>query len=625
MDSSFAPVKSSKSGSLLTLCDSSIFDNDFVLSGFSTNTDETSGTFTKYSLYFIVPNLKELRSEDELTYDSHHDQSFADLESKSTIFDKPFRRSLSLETLKNQKKNEISEFGMIQKLKRKSKSIESFGLIRSNSSISGISDSKTKKVPSKISSSWATVIKDTGILYTPKKSDTSISHKQSINSLNNIFSRKYSKENLETKKTELLKVFKMNQETKNLEESDTENIFQRTFLNSSENHVTVKQLVDYLTTSLAKLINVLKDQGFLVDFFMVFRNFMTSLELMEDVIQRFRYSLDDSEKMGKFIRVRIFVALRHWLTNYWDVDFHHSKHLGAKLRSFLFCTGEFESILETDIRIIQNIKDIMIIEMNKSQTNSRKCHSHLENELKNDGENKSQIPNSIFRGLKNRRMKSMSQLKFQLEIDSQNHKNLRISSSHQILKCIKSEELILKRSSKNTEVKKPTINQELVAIAISAYESKINEKNIDMKGWSNLSYTLKNLQTPHNFSLTNGFRSFILDYDSDDIAKQFCLLEQKLIRQVPWMQLLDVEIWTQKRNMLPIIDQPFMVSRFNQETWNSEEGIPALVNRSNLTSSWVVNEIIRTSELMSTSDCVKIVEKFIQIAQVFDRLKKRLL
>ncbi|KAJ1545544.1 Guanine nucleotide exchange factor lte1 [Nowakowskiella sp. JEL0078] len=415
-------------------------------------------------------------------------------------------------------------------------------------------------------------MKDSMIPYpTHKKFDTQISHKQAINSINNIFSRKYSKEHFELKKTSagVPNIVILNEETEIFEESYVGNMFQRTFLKSSENHVTVKRLVDYLTTS--------PDHG----------NFMTPLELMDDVILRFLSSLGGPDKMEKFSRVRIFVALRHWLTNYWDVDFCHSKHLFAKLRSFLFCTGEFESITETDNRIIQNLQDIMLSEINKSQTNKHTNHSNFESESKNE-RGKLQISNSIFRGLKYRH--------------TLNFRTAKTSERRQVINYLN-----------NAEVQKSTINQELVTISMSAYEGKISEKNIELKGikgWSNLTNSLKNFQTPLNFAITNGYH-----YDSDEIAKQFCLLEQNLICHVSWMQLLDIDIWTQKRISSPILDESFVISRSDQETWNTKEGIRALIDRSNLTSNWVIKEIIHTSLSMNTSDCVKLVEKYIQIAQ----------
>ncbi|KAF2200565.1 hypothetical protein GQ43DRAFT_456349 [Delitschia confertaspora ATCC 74209] len=63
------------------------------------------------------------------------------------------------------------------------------------------------------------------------------------------------------------------------------------------------------------------DYELLSDFFLTFRSFLSSKELTAYLISRLRWAVDRQDDFGRIVRVRTFVALRHWILNYFVDDF----------------------------------------------------------------------------------------------------------------------------------------------------------------------------------------------------------------------------------------------------------------------------------------------------------------
>ncbi|RLV84168.1 Guanine nucleotide exchange factor LTE1 [Meyerozyma sp. JA9] len=94
------------------------------------------------------------------------------------------------------------------------------------------------------------------------------------------------------------------------------------------NHATVKALIVHLTSP-----DVI-DYSFVCDFFLTYRTFSDSHEVMELLFTRLIWSLqyinaNDSSKhdTGRLVLLRTFVVLRHWLLNYFVDDFNNDPHL----------------------------------------------------------------------------------------------------------------------------------------------------------------------------------------------------------------------------------------------------------------------------------------------------------
>lgn len=63
------------------------------------------------------------------------------------------------------------------------------------------------------------------------------------------------------------------------------------------------------------------DYELISDFFLTFRSFLEPTELLRMLIARLRWALDRNDEIGMIVRVRTFVALRHWILNYFVDDF----------------------------------------------------------------------------------------------------------------------------------------------------------------------------------------------------------------------------------------------------------------------------------------------------------------
>lgn len=63
------------------------------------------------------------------------------------------------------------------------------------------------------------------------------------------------------------------------------------------------------------------DYELLSDFFLTFRAFVQPDELVSFLVTRLRWAVDRSDDAGRIVRVRTFVALRHWILNYFSDDF----------------------------------------------------------------------------------------------------------------------------------------------------------------------------------------------------------------------------------------------------------------------------------------------------------------
>jgi hypothetical protein len=85
------------------------------------------------------------------------------------------------------------------------------------------------------------------------------------------------------------------------------------------------------------------DYELLSDFFLTFRAFLSTRDLVAYLISRLRWAVERQDDFGRIVRVRTFVALRHWILNYFVDDFVPA----YKLRTY-FC--ELVNSLYNDLR-----------------------------------------------------------------------------------------------------------------------------------------------------------------------------------------------------------------------------------------------------------------------------------
>ncbi|KAL7271993.1 Guanine nucleotide exchange factor lte1 [Rhizina undulata] len=97
------------------------------------------------------------------------------------------------------------------------------------------------------------------------------------------------------------------------------------------------------------------DYHLLSDFFLTFRLFMAASDLVAYLISRLRWAVERADDTGKVVRVRTFVAIRHWLLNYFADDFLPSLPLREE-----FATAMNE--LSTAVQAKGNLSDMKIID-----------------------------------------------------------------------------------------------------------------------------------------------------------------------------------------------------------------------------------------------------------------------
>lgn len=69
------------------------------------------------------------------------------------------------------------------------------------------------------------------------------------------------------------------------------------------------------------------DYELISDFFLTYRSFLDSLDLLRMLFARMRWALARQDEVGMIVRVRTFVATRHWILNYFTDDFLLNYHL----------------------------------------------------------------------------------------------------------------------------------------------------------------------------------------------------------------------------------------------------------------------------------------------------------
>nr|POE48121.1 guanine nucleotide exchange factor lte1 [Quercus suber] len=131
---------------------------------------------------------------------------------------------------------------------------------------------------------------------------------------------------------------------------------------------------------------VFLDYELLSDFFLTYRCFMSDHDVMSSLLARLEWALNTTNDAGQIVRVRTFVALRHWMLNYFTDDFAHSlalrqqfcdrvNHLSRTLQNNPDRSGKV-----TDMNIIEELKKCWrrTCAMYWSSPNTSKLEAHAE-------------------------------------------------------------------------------------------------------------------------------------------------------------------------------------------------------------------------------------------------------
>ncbi|KAI8373637.1 hypothetical protein EDC96DRAFT_499026 [Choanephora cucurbitarum] len=116
---------------------------------------------------------------------------------------------------------------------------------------------------------------------------------------------------------------------------------------------TIHKLVEKLTNTL--------DYTFMTDFFLTYRDFLSSGDLCELLISRFYWALQNDEEERRIVRIRTFVVLRHWLNNYFVHDFIGNRPLRMILTDFLNRLPRHPIVKKSprDQRIVKMLKRVV--------------------------------------------------------------------------------------------------------------------------------------------------------------------------------------------------------------------------------------------------------------------------
>ncbi|KAG0334827.1 hypothetical protein BG000_008023 [Podila horticola] len=101
------------------------------------------------------------------------------------------------------------------------------------------------------------------------------------------------------------------------------------------------------------------DSGFMADFFLTYRLFMSPVQLCKYLIQRYLWALQKDTEDRCVVRVRTFVVFRYWINNHFADDFLTSKSLRFQMASFLNEMRFHPNVQasQRDSRIIRNLMD----------------------------------------------------------------------------------------------------------------------------------------------------------------------------------------------------------------------------------------------------------------------------
>ncbi|CAG8475176.1 17223_t:CDS:2, partial [Dentiscutata erythropus] len=116
---------------------------------------------------------------------------------------------------------------------------------------------------------------------------------------------------------------------------------------------TIEKLIEKLTSGI--------DYTFLTDFFLTYRKFLTPIKLCKLLILRFDWALGGDDEERRIVRVRTFVAIRHWLLNYFAYDFIPCRALRTTLTKYLNSLPSHPLVKSSprDQRIVQGLKRVI--------------------------------------------------------------------------------------------------------------------------------------------------------------------------------------------------------------------------------------------------------------------------
>ncbi|KAI8986000.1 ras guanine nucleotide exchange factor domain-containing protein [Pilobolus umbonatus] len=332
------------------------------------------------------------------------------------------------------------------------------------------------------------------------------------------------------------------------------------------------------------------DSQFLMDFFLTFRQFLTPIKLCKLLILRFRWALLDNTDERRLVRIRTFVVIRHWLTHYWAYDFMDSRTL-----RFMLCT--FLSQLRTHSVILASPRDELIIKnLRNVLKRQRKFYKNGNTELPWSSKKPS------FSSCSNERKDSA----IGLQVASSN------TSTHD---CTK------KDTHAWTDKMKRSIQKTVATIKVhhsgcTQHQEKVCLLNPPQHSSFNQIKTIfLNTHWLPSLKSAGAMKPIVMQYRSEIIAQQFCIIEQSMLMDVTWDELIELRwkkrSFSKRRPDINPLDQTEEIEEHTDFRLDQSAGIDTLIGFFNLTCQWIASEIVK---MQSIDSRVKLIEKFIRIA-----------
>ena len=102
------------------------------------------------------------------------------------------------------------------------------------------------------------------------------------------------------------------------------------------------------------------DYDLVSDFFLTFRSYMSTMELVNLLLARLRWAIGRLEEDGRIIRIRTFAAIRHWILNYFLDDFVPNRDLRVQfceqLNDMYNDIRSKSTTSKSDVKVIQDLK-----------------------------------------------------------------------------------------------------------------------------------------------------------------------------------------------------------------------------------------------------------------------------
>jgi hypothetical protein len=102
------------------------------------------------------------------------------------------------------------------------------------------------------------------------------------------------------------------------------------------------------------------DYDLLSDFFLTFRSFLETTDLLYMLIARLKWALSRDDETGTVVRVRTFVAIRHWILNYflddYVVDYDLRKSFCDLLNNFVTELSQNSGRIKVPLKILGELK-----------------------------------------------------------------------------------------------------------------------------------------------------------------------------------------------------------------------------------------------------------------------------